>query len=125
MTQHGPVLALILDDTSLPKSGHHSVGVQPQYCGALGKVASCQVAVSLSLATAYSHPPVDVRLYLPQGWLQDPTRRRLAHIPESASFQTKPQMGLQMLRQSEQRSRGSRWQTRNGRTVRIVLLAGS
>ncbi|MFO0579722.1 MAG: IS701 family transposase [Polyangia bacterium] len=100
MTQHGPVHALILDDTAFPKSGPHSVGVQPQYCGALGKVANCQVAVSLTLATPHSHLPVDMRLYLPKSWLEDPERCRRARIPDSATFQTKPQLGLQMIREA-------------------------
>lgn len=100
MTQHGPVQTLILDDTSFAKSGPHSVGVQRQYCGTLGKVANCQVLVSLTAATAHSHVPVDMQLYLPQSWLDSTERMRLARIPQATPFQTKPQMGLCMLTQA-------------------------
>src|SRR6266513_2447672 len=46
----GSDAVLVIDDTSILKKGRHSVGVAPQYCSTLGKVANCQTLVSLTLA---------------------------------------------------------------------------
>ena len=96
--RHGPIEAWIIDDTSFPKQGRHSVGVHHQYCGQLGKQANCQVAVSLSLATHHASLPVAYRLYLPKDWAEDDVRREKAHIPATVRFKTKPQIALEQLR---------------------------
>jgi SRSO17 transposase len=61
MTKDGPIEAWIIDDTSFPKQGKHSVGVHHQYCGQLGKQANCQVRVSLSIANHSASLPVAYR----------------------------------------------------------------
>ena len=69
---------LAVDDTSFPKQGKRSVGVQRQYCGALGKIANCQVAVSTVLFGAQLTWPLSFELYLPHDWCADPARRTAA-----------------------------------------------
>ena len=73
---------LVVDDVSFPKCGQASVGVAPQYCGALGKQANCQVVVSVHAATDSASVPVAWRLFLPEGWSSDPGRCRAAGVPE-------------------------------------------
>jgi SRSO17 transposase len=73
--KRGPIRALIVDDTGMPKKGKHSVGVARQYCGQLGKQDNCQVAVSLSVANDHASLPIAYRLYLPQDWADDENRR--------------------------------------------------
>src|SRR5271157_6079207 len=96
--RHGPIEAWIIDDTSFPKQGRHSVGVSHQYCGQLGKQANCQVAVSLSIANHDASLPVAYQLYLPKDWAEDRVRRRKAGVPAEVSFKTKPEIALEQLR---------------------------
>jgi SRSO17 transposase len=98
MELHGPIEAWIIDDTSFPKQGRHSVGVARQYCGQLGKEDNCQVAVSLSLANGHASLPVAYRLYLPQEWASDRERLRKAGVPEEIGFKTKHEIALEQLR---------------------------
>jgi SRSO17 transposase len=74
LERHGPIAAWVIDDTSVPKKGSLSVGVAHQYCGALGKSANCQVAVTVSLVNATMSIPAGFRLYLPESWTQDTER---------------------------------------------------
>jgi len=91
---------LILDETSFPKSGPHSVGVARQYCGALGKVANCQVAVTAALWTGRRAWPLGALLYMPEGWLGDRARRAATRIPATLAFQEKWRLALTLLRRS-------------------------
>ena len=102
LQQQGPLQAWMVDDTSLPKKGTHSVGVTHQYCGQLGKQANCQVAVSLSIANNTASLPIAYRLYLPQDWAEDAERRGKTGIPDEIVFQTKTAMALDQIRQARQ-----------------------
>jgi len=90
----------IIDNTGFPKKGKHSVGVARQYCGQLGKQDNCQVAVSLSLASAQGSIPMAYQLYLPKDWAADPVRRKSAGVPETIAFATKPEIALAPMRQA-------------------------
>jgi SRSO17 transposase len=98
MTRRGPIEAWIIDDTSFPKQGRHSVGVHHQYCGQLGKQANCQVAVTLSIANHHASLPIAYQLYLPREWADDKARRKKAHVPGAIRFKTKPQIALEQIR---------------------------
>lgn len=98
--ERGPIRAWIVDDTGLPKKGKLSVGVARQYCGQLGKRDNCQVAVTLSVANEAASLPVAYRLYLPEGWADDPARRAMAGVPEEVEFRTKPAIALEQIRRA-------------------------
>jgi SRSO17 transposase len=89
---------LILDGTSFPKQGPHSVGVARQYCGALGKIANCQVATTVALWTGVRAWFLGARLYLPETWLTADQRHR-ARIPAGVAFHEKWRHALTLLRQ--------------------------
>jgi SRSO17 transposase len=89
---------LILDGTSFPKQGRRSVAVARQYCGTLGKVANCQVAVTAALWTGARAWMVGAALYVPEAWLTAEARQR-AGIPAAVQFQEKWRLALTLLRQ--------------------------
>jgi len=92
----------LIDEVSFPKQGKHSVGVARQYCGALGKTANCQVAVSLDLGTEESSTALNWALYLPKGWVDDPVRRKKAGIPEEITFKTKIVLALDLIDEAKE-----------------------
>jgi len=96
---HEPVYWMV-DETSFPKAGEHSVGAARQYCGTLGKIANCQVAVSLHWRQDRMSYPMSWRLYLPKDWCADADRRVEARIPPEVTYRTKTNLALELVKQA-------------------------
>lgn len=88
---------LVVDETGDLKKGVHTVGVQRQYSGTAGKIENCQLAVHLSYASPFGHTLLDVALYLPKSWSDDPARRAEAAVPDTVAFATKPQLARRLI----------------------------
>jgi SRSO17 transposase len=98
---------LILDESADEKAGEASAGAARQWNGRQGKVDVCQVATCL----AFAHPAtglwtlVDGELFLPECWFDEQHKelRAKLDIPAERAFQTKPELGLEMIRRAVQR----------------------
>lgn len=91
---------LVFDPSAFAKSGPESVGVARQWCGRLGKVDHCQVAVYLGYVSGAGHTLVDMRLYLPKAWTQDPARLDKAGVPhDRRGYRSRHQLALDMLQE--------------------------
>lgn len=97
MTAQEAVDSWVVDDTGFLKQGNESPGVQRQYTGSAGKRANCQIATSLTLCTRTSELAVDMDLYMPAVWFDDPERCRRARVPESLSFRPKWKIALDLI----------------------------
>ena len=90
---------IVFDPSGFPKSGRESVGTKRQWCGRLGKVDNCQVAVYMGYVSCHEHALVDMRLYLPKEWTKDKKRRKKAGVPKGIRYRTRHQLCLEMLKQ--------------------------
>jgi SRSO17 transposase len=103
---------LLIDESGMPKQGVHSAAVAPQYCGALGKVANCQVGVFVGYASRKGYTLLDGQLFVPEDWFADDhaALREAVGLPTELTFQTKPQLAVQLLRAIvERKSVRARW----------------
>jgi len=93
---------IVFDPSAFPKQGRKSVGVARQWCGRLGKVDNCQVAVYMAYVSRIDHVLVNARLYLPREWASDRARRKTAGVPKEVRFQTRHEQALEMLQEQGQ-----------------------
>lgn len=101
---------LLIDESGFAKQGKMSVGVARQWLGRLGKVDNGQVAVFGALGNGRFAIPVDVRLYLPKSWIEDPKRCEEAGIPEAdRTFRTKEELALDIVVKARQRGLRFAW----------------
>jgi SRSO17 transposase len=91
----------VIDESGFVKKGSESVGVQRQYCGRVGKKENCQVGVFLVGVTPAGTALLEQQLYLPKSWANDAQRRQKTAVPEETQFQTKPQIGIELLRRTQ------------------------
>ena len=105
-----PWSCLIIDESSFAKQGDRSVGVARQWSGRLGKVDNCQVAVFGVLTDGQRHAPVDMRLYLPKCWTDDPARCERAGIPlDARKLTSKSEHALDIVRVARAREMRFEW----------------
>jgi len=90
----------VIDESGFVKQGTHSVGVQRQYCGHVGKKENCQMGMFLVGVTPAGCALLEEQLYLPRIWANDNKRREKAGVPKDITFQTKPQIALELLRRT-------------------------
>jgi SRSO17 transposase len=109
-----PEAMLIVDDVDIPKHGHDSVGVKPQYAGSLGRVTNCQVAVDCVLAVPdtdwnadHLTWPLGIELYLPEQWVaadEFDAPRHDCGVPTDTTFRTKQEIALEYLARAREAS---------------------
>ena len=97
--EHG---SIHIDESGIPKQGDDSVGVCRQYCGRLGKVDNCQMGVFLGYTANNYRMLLDKRLYLPEKWISDKEKREKCGVPEDIEFQTKAQLGLELIHKAQE-----------------------
>lgn len=93
---------LTVDSSEFPKKGKESVGVARQYCGSMGKVDNCQSGVFVGYCSQKGYGLLNAQLYMPKGWFSEEQkeRREFNKVPESLGFRTKPQIALEMIKQT-------------------------
>jgi SRSO17 transposase len=91
----------VIDESGFVKKGTESVGVKRQYCGRVGKKENCQVGVFLVGVTPAGTALLEQQLYLPRCWASAGERRKKAGVPKETQFQTKPQIGIELLRRTQ------------------------
>lgn len=96
---------VLVDECGMVKQGEHSVGVARQWCGSVGKVANAQVGVYLGYASRKGHSFLDTRLFLPEKWFAETqaAMRQDCGVPGELRYQTKPEIGLELLNQALER----------------------
>jgi SRSO17 transposase len=97
---------LILDGSDVPKRGHQSAGVAPQWCGATGKTDNCQAGVFLGYASRRGYTLLDRRLFLPEVWFdaEHAARWQACGIPADTTFHTTAELGAEMVEQVQERA---------------------
>ncbi|HEY6411419.1 MAG TPA: IS701 family transposase [Ktedonobacteraceae bacterium] len=90
---------MLVDESGVVKQGEASVGVGPQYCGSVGKVANSQNGVYLGYVSRKGYSLVSAQLYVLEDWFDDSHEqaRQACGVPDDLVYKTKPQIALELL----------------------------
>ncbi|MGW7525765.1 IS701 family transposase [Streptomyces sp. NPDC054783] len=110
---HDEAAVLVVDETGDVKKGTHTVAVQRQYTGAVGRTEDAQVADYLVYAGERGHGAVDRELYIPHSWTRDPDRCQAAGLGEDTVFVTKPELARTMIERFLDAGHHVGWVTRD------------
>lgn len=96
---------VLIDESSAVKQGTESVGVAAQYCGSVGKIANGQVGVYMGYASRKGYSMIEGQLFMPDEWFEEghAEQRQTCGVPEDMVFKTKPEIGLELLKNALQR----------------------
>ena len=103
-----------IDSSEMAKKGKESVGVAPQYCGSLGKIANCQSGVFIGYSSPKGHALLEGGLYLPKLWFEPEYQERWkrCRIPAETKFKTKPELAQELFQPLwESHQFGGNWVT--------------
>ena len=95
----------LVDESGVVKQGEASVGVGPQYCGSVGKIANSQNGVYLGYVSRKGYSLVSAQLYVLEDWF-GPSREQACQacgIPDDLVYKTKPQIALELLQAAVRR----------------------
>ena len=91
----------LIDETSVPKKGDKTPGVQRQYCGARGKIENCIVSVHLAVKHGAFLAMLDSDLFLPEkSWDLDRQRCQEAHVPQDITYRSKWLIALEQIKRA-------------------------
>ena len=98
---------VLIDESSAVKQGPESVGVAPQYCGSVGKIANGQVGVYLGYASRQGYSLIEGQLFMPEKWFEEAhaEQRQRCDVPADLVFKTKPEIGLAWLENTVKRGK--------------------
>ncbi|SDC90486.1 IS701 family transposase [Actinokineospora iranica] len=89
--------AWVIANTTIPKRGDHSVGVERRFVPEEGRSLNCQVGTGLYLASDVASIPVNWRIQLTERWTNDRRRRDRAYIPPSVRAQAEWQYAADLV----------------------------
>jgi SRSO17 transposase len=82
----------LIDETGTAKSGPHTSGVKRQYNGNRGKIENCVNNVAISYSSSGFHCLLDLRLFLPKEWAEEPDRRKKTTFLKMLSSRQSPKL---------------------------------